>query len=94
MKEKEDIKYIYKLASKRVKLFRKYRKITQDQLSLRTTFSCGFIGNIESLKTEQTFSLGVLYYIAKELDIPLELFVKEDISKELKQMGIDESDYI
>ena len=90
-KEKDDIKYIYKIASQRLKLFRKYRGLTQDELAYKSTFSRGFIGNIESINTEQTFSLGVLYYFAKELDIPIELFVKEDISKELKEMGIKEN---
>ncbi len=86
----DDINYIYERASKRIKLFRKYRKLTQEQLSKNSTFSRGFIANIESAKTHQTFSLGVLYYISLKLDIPLELFVKEDISKELKELGIEE----
>ncbi len=87
--DKENIKYIYDRASKRIKMFRKYRKLTQEQLSQNSTFSRGFIGNIESEKTEQTFSLGVLYYLSLKLDIPIELFVKEDISKELKDLGIN-----
>ena len=87
----KDIKEIYKIASKRIKMFRKYRGLTQEQLSDNSTCSRGFIGNIESKKTEQTFSLAVLYYFALKLDIPIELFVKEDISKELKEMGIEEN---
>lgn len=51
MNNKEDIKYIYDLVSKRIKLFRKYRGITQEQLAEKTTFSRGLIGNIESAKT-------------------------------------------
>ena len=88
-KNTEDINYIYEIASKRIKLFRKYRGLTQEQLSMNSTFSRGFIANIESAKTHQTFSLGVLYYLSMKLDIPIELFVKEDISKELKEIGID-----
>ena len=49
-----------------------------------------FIANIESKKTIQTFSLGTLYFISLKLDIPIELFVKKDISKELKELGIEE----
>ncbi|MGN1269197.1 MAG: helix-turn-helix domain-containing protein [Candidatus Aphodocola sp.] len=86
---KNDISYIYERASKRIKFFRKYRGLTQDQLSMDSTFSRGFIANIESAKTNQTFSLGVLYYLSLKLNIPIELFVKEDISEELKLMGID-----
>ncbi len=92
MKEKEDVNYIYKLVSKRIKLFRKYRGLTQNELAEVSTYSNGFIGNIESPNTEQSFSLGFLYYLAKTLNVPLELFVKEDISKELKEMGIEVDD--
>lgn len=88
--DKDNIKYIYERASKRIKLFRKYRGLTQEQLSENSTFSRGFIANIESPKTQQTFSLGVLYYLSLKLNIPIELFVKEDITKELKDLGIKE----
>lgn len=89
---KEDIKYVYRLVSKRIKLFRKYRKMTQEELAEKTLFSRGLIGNIESIKTEQTFSLAVLYSFAKALDIPLELFVKDDITDELKLLGMFEEE--
>ncbi len=88
--DKNDIKFIYERASKRIKLFRKYRKMTQEELSADSTFSRGFIANIESPKTNQTFSLGVLYYLSLRLNIPIELFVKEDISQELKELGIED----
>ncbi|MBE6148030.1 MAG: helix-turn-helix transcriptional regulator [Firmicutes bacterium] len=91
MRKSDDISYIYDIASKRIKLFRKYRKLTQEQLSAGSTFSRGFIANIELAKTSQTFSLGVLYYLSIKLNIPIELFVKKDISKELKEMGIKEN---
>lgn len=87
--EKENISYIYDRASKRIKMFRKYRNMTQEELSRNSTFSRGFISNIESPKTNQTFSLAVLYYLSLKLNIPIELFVKEDISKELKDMNIN-----
>lgn len=90
MENKEDIKYIYKLVSERIKLFRNYRGLTQEQLALKTTFSRGLIGNIESAKTAKTFSLAVLYAFSKGLDIPLEMFVKEDISDYLKEIGLTE----
>ncbi len=88
MENKEDQKYIYSLVSSRIKAFRKYRGITQEKLADMTTFSKGFIGNIESIRTEQTFSLAVLYSFARALDIPLELFVKEDIEEDLKKLNI------
>ena len=92
MENKEDQKYIYSLVSSRIKAFRKYRGITQEKLADMTTFSKGFIGNIESVKTEQTFSLAVLYSFARALNIPMELFVKENIDDELKKLKIDLED--
>jgi len=94
MTNKNDIKYVYELVSKRIRLFRRFRKLTQEELAEKSLFSRGLIGNIESAKTDQTFSLAVLYAFARALDIPLELFVKEDISEELKQLGVNEEDYI
>ena len=88
MDNNEDIKEIYNRASQRLKLFRKFRGLTQEQLAENSTFSRGLIGNIESVKTDQTFSLAVLYYFALKLDIPIELFVKENIDKELIDLGI------
>jgi len=90
MENKEDNKYIYDLAAKRIKLFRRYRKMTQEELAEKTLYSPGLIGNIDSPKTHQTFSLAVLYSFARALDIPMELFVKENISEELKKLGISE----
>ena len=58
--EKGNISYIYERASKRIKMFRKFKHLTEEQLSLDSTFSRGVIANIESSKTNQTFSLGVL----------------------------------
>lgn len=90
MKNKDDIRFIYDLVSDRIRLFRNYRGLTQEELAEKTTFSRGLIGNIESNKTNQTFSLAVLYSFARALEIPLELFVKEDIKKELELLGIKE----
>ena len=90
MSNKEDIRYVYDLVSSRIRIFRRYRKMTQEDLATKTLFSRGLIGNIESIKTSQTFSLAVLYAFARALDVPMELFVKEDISAELKSLGIDE----
>lgn len=92
MENKEDQKYIYSLVSSRIKAFRKYRGLTQEKLADLTTFSKGFIGNIESVRTEQTFSLAVLYTFARTLDIPMELFVKENIDDELKKLKINLED--
>ena len=86
MRNKDDIKYVYDLVSRRIKFFRKHRGITQEKLAELTLFSRGLVGNIE---TQQTFSLAVLYCFARALDIPLELFVKEDITEELIALNIE-----
>ena len=52
MNGKDNINHIYDIASKRIKFFRKYRGLTQEQLSMNSTFSRGFIGNIESPAAE------------------------------------------
>ncbi len=92
MENRDDQKYIYSLVASRIKAFRKYRGITQEKLADMTTFSKGFIGNIESTRTDQTFSLAVLYSFARALDIPMELFVKENIDDELKKLKINLDD--
>lgn len=56
--DKQNINYIYDVASKRIKMFRKYRKLTQEQLSENSTFSCGFIANIESEKNGANIFFG------------------------------------
>lgn len=33
----------------------------------------------------------MLYYLSLKLDIPIELFVKEDITKELEEMGLTDT---
>ena len=92
MENKKDNKDIYILVAKRIKLFRQYRKMTQEELAEKSLYSPGLIGNIDSPKTHQTFSLAVLYALARALDIPMELFVKEDITHELKKLGITADD--
>ena len=89
VENKEDINYVYSLVSERIKYFRKKRNLTQEELAEKTYCSRGFIGNIESQKTSQTFSLSTIYSFARALDIPLELFVKEDINEELIYLGFE-----
>jgi len=90
MENKEDIQYVYSLVSDRIKYFRMKRNLTQEELAEKTFYSRGFIGNIESKRTTQTFSLSTIYSFARALDIPLELFVKEDIHSELVGLGFEE----
>ena len=91
MENKDNIQYVYGLVSERIKYFRRKRGLTQEELAEKTYCSRGFIGNIESQRTSQTFSLSTIYSFARALDVPLELFVKENINEELIYLGFEEA---
>lgn len=83
----EDDRYIYELVSKNIKYYRlhnnskysKYGKITQEKLAELCDLSHSLISNIESAKVQQSFSLAVLYRIAKVLEIDIcKLFEERD----------------
>ncbi len=82
----EDDRYIYELVSKNVKYFRinnkskyrdKYGRITQERLAELCDLSHGLIGNIESKKVVQSFSLAVLYRISKVLEVDIREFFED-----------------
>lgn len=83
----DDDRYIYELVSKNIKYYRlhnnskysKYGKITQEKLAEACDLSHSLISNIESSKVQQSFSLAVLYRIAKVLEIDIcKLFEERD----------------
>ena len=72
----ENIKY-YRLHNN--SKFSKYGKITQERLAEQCDLSHSLISNIESAKVQQSFSLAVLYRIAKVLEIDIcKLFEERD----------------
>ncbi len=82
----EDDRYIYELVSQNIKYFRlnnnskysdKYGRITQERLAELCDISHAFIGNIESKKVMQSFSLAVLYRISKVLGIDIKEFFED-----------------
>ena len=81
---KED-RYIYDVVSKNIKYFRlhnnskysSYGRMTQEQLAERCDLSHSLISNIESTKVQQSFSLAVLYRIAKVLEVDIKEFFVE-----------------
>jgi len=84
-----DDRYIYELVSKNIKYYRlhnkskhsNYGKLTQEKLAEVCDLSHSLISNIESAKVQQSFSLAVLYRIARALEIDISLlFVKRDES--------------
>lgn len=80
-----DDRYIYDVVSKNIKYFRlhnnskysSYGRMTQEQLAERCDLSHSLISNIESTKVQQSFSLAVLYRIAKVLEVDIKEFFVE-----------------
>ena len=77
MFDRNDENYVYELVSKNIKIQRKLKGLTQEQLADKMNYSTQFISYIES-KNHQTFSLGTLWRIALVLDIDISLLFKED----------------
>ncbi len=88
--EKKDINYyadyIYVIISRNIKYYRlnnnskyadKYGRITQERLAELCDVSLSLISNIESEKVYQTFSIAILYRIARVLNIDISEFFKE-----------------
>ena len=71
---KEDEIYVYYLISQNLKRIRKSRGMTQEQLAEASTYSVGFIMNIESKKYIQTVSIGTLWQFSKVLDCDIREF--------------------
>lgn len=83
-----DDRYIYELVSKNIKYFRlhnnskfsSYGKMTQEKLAEKCDLSHSLISNIESQKVQQSFSIAVLYRIARVLEIDIkEFFVDRNL---------------
>lgn len=80
MFDRNDENYVYELVSKNIKIQRKLKGLTQEQLAEKMNYSTQFISNIES-KNHQTFSLGTLWRIALVLDIDISLLFNESDNK-------------
>ncbi len=85
---RDDDRYIYDIISKNIKFFRlhnnskysSYGKMTQEQLAEKCDLSHSLISNIESQKIQQSFSIAVLYRIARVLDVDIkEFFVDRNL---------------
>ena len=71
-----DENYVYYLVGQNLKRVRKEKGITQEKLSELSTYSLGFIMNIESSKYLQTFSLGTIWRFATVLEVDVREFFK------------------
>ena len=79
-------KYIYEVVSKNIKYYRlnnkskyadEFGKITQARLAELCDVSTGLIASIESKKIPKTFSIAILYRIARVLNIDIKEFFTE-----------------
>lgn len=84
----EDDRYIYELVSKNIKYFRmhnnskysSYGRMTQEKLAEKADLSHSLISNIEAPKVQQSFSIAVLYRIARVLEVDIkEFFVDRNL---------------
>ena len=73
---KNDENYVYYLVGQNLKRIRKEKNVTQERLSELSTYSLGFIMNIESNKYLQTFSLGTIWRFASVLKVDIREFFK------------------
>ncbi len=73
---KDDENYVYYLVGQNIKRIRIEKGLKQSDLAQRSTYSLGFIMNIESKKYLQTFALGTLWTIAKALDVDMAEFFR------------------
>lgn len=71
---KEDEIYVYYLISQNLKRIRKEKGLTQEELANASTYSLGYIMNIESDKYIQTFSIGTLWQFARVLKCDIREF--------------------
>ena len=83
--KKDFDRYIYEVVSKNIKYYRihnnskyadNYGRITQEKLAELCDVSLSLISNIESEKVYQTYSLAILYRIARVLNIDIKDFFK------------------
>ena len=86
MFDKNDENYIYELVSHDLKIQRKLKGLTQEELANKMGYSKQFISNIES-KNYQTFSLGTLWRFAIVLDIDISLLFKPIDDKVLEEVN-------
>lgn len=86
MFNKNDKNYVYELVSHNIKIQRKLKGLTQEQLAYKMGYSKQFISNIES-KNYQTFSLGTLWRFAIVLDIDISLLFKPIEEKVLEEVN-------
>ncbi len=74
---RDDNNFVYYLAGKNIRKYRKMRSLKQRELAQKCNLSEGFISDIES-NTFRTISLNTLYMIAKVLNVEVMYLLEDD----------------
>lgn len=72
----KDAKYIYTVVGQNLKRLRIEKNMTQEEFALKSTYSLGFIMNLESSSYSQSISLGTVWHFAKVLNVDIKEFFK------------------
>lgn len=66
----------YKMIGLKIAYYRKLKGLTQEQLAEQMSVDTSFIGQIEAVNIQKTFSLNTLFRISKALDVPPHRFLE------------------
>ncbi len=72
----EDAKYIYTIVGQNLKRLRMEKGMTQEDFAHKSTYSLGFIMNLESSSYSQSISLGTVWHFAKVLEVDIKEFFR------------------
>ncbi|MDE6292142.1 MAG: helix-turn-helix domain-containing protein [Bacilli bacterium] len=72
----EDAKYIYTVVGQNLKRLRMEKGLTQEDFAHKSTYSLGFIMNLESSSYSQSISLGTVWHFAKVLEVDIKEFFR------------------
>ena len=68
---------IYLLIAKNIKKYRKLKRMTQEELAIKSGYSYAYIRRLEGPKCVKNFSLQTLYILANALDLDIKELFKE-----------------
>lgn len=72
----DDTKYIFTVIGYNLKRLRCEKGMTQEEFATKSTYSLGFIMNLESSSYMQSISLGTVWHFAKVLDVDIKEFFR------------------
>lgn len=72
---------IYRRIGLKISYFRKLRGLTQEQLAEQIKKDTSFLASVEAPNVNRTVSFDTLFDIAKALNVPPYMFLKDDIEE-------------